>query len=76
MRAPNISAWRRTTVVTWTTALHMGQPNTTVPTLPSTADDQMSDMLAMGCTQLEILNLQATVYPVPVHQSMPTQETA
>ena len=49
-----------------------------MPTLPSTADDQMSDMLAMGCTQLEILNLQTDmpVYPVPVHQSMPTQETA
>ena len=78
VKAPNISSWRRKTAGDLTSALHMGSSTTSVPSLPSTAGDQMSDLLAMGCTQLEILNLQPDmpVYPVPAHQSMPTQERA
>jgi phospholipase C len=78
VKAPNISAWRRKTAGNLTSTLHMGQANTAVPTLPSTADDQMANMMALGCTELEILNLQKNmpIYPVPEHQSMPTQERA
>ena len=78
VKAPNISAWRRKTAGDLTSTLHMGQANTSAPTLPSTADDQMANMMALGCTQLEILNLQKNmpIYPVPAHQSMPTQERA
>jgi len=78
VQAPNISSWRRRTSGDLTSALHRGSGETSLPALPSTADDQMANMLAMGCTQLEILNLQKNmpVYPVPTHQSMPVQETA
>ncbi len=78
VKAPNISAWRRKTSGDLTSTLHMGQADTAVPTLPSTADDQMANMKALGCTELEILNLQQNmpIYPVPEHQSMPTQERA
>ena len=76
VKAPNISAWRRQTSGDLTSTLHMGQAKTAVPTLPSTADDQMANMMALGCTQLKILNLDKNmpIYPVPEHQSMPTQE--
>jgi phospholipase C len=76
VRAPNISAWRRRSSGDLTSALHLRRSNTSVPSLPSTADDQMANVLAMGCTELEILNIQTDmpVYPVPRHQSMPRQE--
>ncbi len=76
IRAPNISAWRRRTAGDLTSTLHPNHLDTSVPTLPSTADDQMANVLARGITELEILNLQQDmpVYPVPLHQSMPRQE--
>jgi phospholipase C len=79
VRAPNISAWRRRVSGDLTSALHMGRaPDTSVPTLPSTADDQMANMAALGCTTTMVYNVdpRMPVYPVPEHQVMPTQEPA
>ena len=76
VKAPNISAWRRATVGDLTSTLHVRHSDSTVPTLPSTADDQMANMAALGCTTgdiYEISNPQPP-YPVPVHQVMPRQE--
>jgi phospholipase C len=76
VRAPNISAWRRKVAGDLTTALHPGHGVTSVPSLPSTAGDQMADILAKGCTNAQIYNVAPSmpIYPVPAHQSMPTQE--
>jgi hypothetical protein len=54
----------------------MSHEDTSVPSLPSTADDQMANILAKGCTNAEIYNVAPSmpIYPVPAHQSMPTQE--
>jgi phospholipase C len=78
VRAPNISAWRRRTAGDLTSALHMGRSDRSVPPLPSTAHDQMADMAALGCSQVDILDLNADLprYPVPLHQSMPRQEAS
>jgi phospholipase C len=78
VRAPNISAWRRRTVGDLTAALPAlrGGGNAAVPALPSTADDQMANMAALGCTTADLydLNNDLPVYPVPAHQAMPRQE--
>ena len=77
VRAPNISAWRRKHTGDLTSALHMGHAEVTVPKLPSTADDQQADMAALGCTSGDLVEAadNQPVYPVPLHQTMPTQET-
>ena len=79
VQAPNISRWRRRTVGDLTSALpalHRAG-NATLPALPSTAGDQMANMAALGCTSLDIydLNKDLPAYPVPEHQAMPRQET-
>ena len=76
VKAPNISAWRRKAAGDLTSTLHMGQADATTPKLPSTSKDQMANVLALGCTESQILEVDNTMpsYPVPVHQSMPTQE--
>ena len=77
VRAPNISAWRRRHTGDLTSTLRMGKANLSLPALPSTSHDQTADVLAEGCTQAEILGGPGTFarYPVPVHQTMPRQET-
>jgi phospholipase C len=76
VRAPNISAWRRRTVGDLTSALH-GKGDASVPALPSTAGDQMADMAVLGCSSAAVYEVanDLPAYPVPVHQSMPHQET-
>jgi phospholipase C len=76
VRAPNISAWRRTTTGDLTSTLHPRHADASVPPLPSTAHDQMADMAALGCSTTAIFNLDKALppYPVPEHQSMPVQE--
>ena len=76
VQAPNISAWRRRHTGDLTAALHMGHADVSMPSLPSTARDQQADMAALGCTVGDVVGAQQDqpVYPVPVHQSMPTQE--
>ncbi len=77
VKAPNISAWRRRHTGDLTSALHMGHAEVAGPKLPSTAHDQQADMAALGCTAADIVEAanNQPVYPVPVHQSMPRQET-
>jgi phospholipase C len=77
VRAPNISAWRRRVTGDLTSTLHMGHADVSVPMLPSTAGDQPDALVAIGCTQgdvVEVSNGQPP-YPVPVHQRMPVQES-
>jgi phospholipase C len=80
VKAPNISAWRRHTAGDLTSALHPKRSDPTVPKLPSTSKDQKANVLALGCTDASILEAAPSSampdYPVPVHQTMPTQETA
>jgi phospholipase C len=78
VRAPNISSWRRRTTGDLTSALHLGHADASLPTLPSTAHDQMADMAALGCSEAAILEVAPSLphYPVPLHQSMPRQEPA
>jgi phospholipase C len=77
VRAPNISSWRRRTTGDLTSALHIGHADASLPALPSTAHDQMADMAALGCSEAAILNVASSLprYPVPLHQSMPRQES-
>ena len=74
---PNLSAWRRRHTGDLTSALHMDHFQVAPPGLPSTAHDQQADMAALGCTSADIVEVNGgqPVYPVPVHQSMPRQET-
>jgi phospholipase C len=77
VRAPNISAWRRSVTGDLTSTLHMGgRPDTSVPSLPSTANDTPAAVMALGCDEGDILGATTNQppYPVPVHQSMPVQE--
>jgi phospholipase C len=76
VKAPNISAWRRKTAGDLTSTLHMRTHVSSVPPLPSTADDQRANVIALGCTESQILEVDNAMpsYPVPVHQSMPRQE--
>jgi phospholipase C len=78
VRAPNISAWRRHTAGDLTSALHPRRSDPTVPKLPSTSKDQKANVMALGCTAASIIEAAPDsampVYPVPAHQTMPTQE--
>ncbi len=78
VRAPNLSAWRRRHAGDLTSALHMGRSEVSAPVLPSTSDDQSANVMAEGCTEGDIIEAGGTMprYPVPLHQSMPRQETA
>jgi phospholipase C len=77
VRAPNISAWRRSVTGDLTSTLRLGgQPDASVPALPSTAGDTSAGVMALGCDEGDILGATKNQppYPVPVHQSMPRQE--
>jgi phospholipase C len=76
VRAPNISAWRRTHSGDLTSALHMSQPEVAVPALPSTSRDLPANVMAEGCTERDIVGVSSNqpVYPVPSEQAMPRQE--
>ena len=78
VKAPNISAWRRSHTGDLTSTLHMGHGVVTTPRLPSTNHDQQADMAALGCTVGDVVGAESDqpAYPVPVHQSMPRQERA
>jgi len=76
VRAPNVSAWRRRTAGDLTSTLHMHTKNAARPILPSTANDLPANVMAEGCTEgdiLEIDNNQPT-YPIPMPQAMARQE--
>jgi phospholipase C len=76
VKAPNLSAWRRTHSGDLTSTLHMGRPDTSTPSLPSTSNDLTANVMAEGCTSGDILEISGDQprYPVPVQQVMPRQE--
>ena len=78
VRAPNVSKWRRANAGDLTSTLHLGRRDLTLPTLPSTADDQMANMLALGCTTGDIYEISndQPAYPIPHKQVMPGQDAS
>ena len=76
MKAPNISAWRRSTVGDLTAALRLGQPDTSRPLLPSTAGDTKAYVETLGCQATDLIELRTDqpAYPIPSPQHMPAQE--
>jgi phospholipase C len=77
VRAPGISAWRRAHAGDLTATLHMGHQDASAPSLPSTSDDMPANVMAEGCSELDILEIvnDQPAYPVPARQVMPRQET-
>ena len=67
---PNLSAWRRSEVSDLTSALNFKAPDTSIPSLPGTAQPTLQ--IVQECVN----NLAGTTpYTVPFPQIMPTQET-
>ncbi|MHB8319404.1 MAG: alkaline phosphatase family protein [Acidimicrobiales bacterium] len=75
VKAPNISAWRRSTVGDLTGTLNMRSKNTTVPQLPPVSNS-VAALTAQGCTSLDFVELATNQppYPLPATQSVPRQE--
>jgi phospholipase C len=76
VRAPDLSEWRRKNAGDLTSTLHLGHKDVSTPSLPSTSKDHPADVMAEGCTKLDILEVSGgePAYPVPRHQIMPRQE--
>jgi phospholipase C len=76
VRAPNLSAWRRKTAGDLTSTLHMHSKETSKPSLPSTSKDLPANVMAEGCSNLDILEDDSSQpnYPVRTPQTMPRQE--
>ena len=77
VKAPNISSWRREVAGDLTATLHMRASDIAVPALPSTADDQLANVMAEGCQEGDLLEIRDNqpIVAVPAHQVMPRQET-
>jgi phospholipase C len=77
VRAPNISAWRRSAVGDLSAALQTGHPDLSVPPLPPTRNDP-AYLAAKGCSETDLLEIATDQppYPLPEVQRMPTQEDA
>ena len=76
VKAPNISAWRRSVTGDLTSTLHVGSPDTSVPRLPGTPG-RSDARVKSECTPSQLIEFDVTnpaPYPVPVDQSMPSQE--
>ena len=76
VRAPNLSKWRRDNAGDLTSTLHMRHKDVSTPLLPSTSKNLPADVMAEGCTQLDLLEVSGDepAYPVPKHQMMARQE--
>jgi phospholipase C len=72
--APNISAWRRSTVGDLSSALQMHRSDTSTPALPATSDKPHS--VEAECKPLQLIeqNVDSPAYPIPDPQQMPQQE--
>ncbi len=77
VRAPNLSAWRRTKVGDLTATIDTAHHDTALPSLPPTRNDP-SYIAAKGCTTTDLLEIgtDQPPYPLPAVQRMPTQERA
>jgi phospholipase C len=76
VRAPNISAWRRSAVGDLTSTLRMGSAQMSAPLLPATSKDTVAYVDSLGCQTSDLLELDVSQppYPLPDPQVMPTQE--
>jgi hypothetical protein len=54
----------------------MGHKDASRPALPPTSNDLPADVMAEGCSELDILEIAENqpAYPVPARQVMPRQE--
>ena len=77
IRAPGISAWRRSTVGDLTSTLRMGRANTSPPSLPRTTLYRASALTVQGCTRADVNEtaLNQPSYPMAAVQAMPSQES-
>jgi len=76
VKAPNISAWRRSVTGDLTTTLHVTTPDTSVPRLPATAG-AADRVVKAECTSLQLLEVDVSnpaPYPLPTAQRIPSQE--
>ncbi len=76
VRAPNLSAWRRKAVGDLTATLGFASPDPALPALPSTSQDSVAKVMAEGCAETDILEIDTDQppYPLPTVQRMPSQE--
>jgi phospholipase C len=77
VRAPNISAWRRSAVGDLTAALRTSRGELTLPKLPATRDDP-AYLASKGCGETDLLEIATNqpAYPLPAVQKMPVQDPA
>ena len=75
VRAPNISAWRRSVTGDLTSTLHIGSPDVSIPSLPVTQGTS-DPILHRECTAADEAGgtLNGPPYPVPAGLQMPSQE--
>jgi len=76
VKAPNISAWRRSVTGDLTSTLHVRSPDASVPPLPATRG-RSDPLVKSECQASQLIELDVTnpvPYPVPAAQSMPSQE--
>jgi phospholipase C len=76
VRAPNLTAWRRQAAGDLTSTLHMQSNDVSAPVLPSTSNDLSANVMAEGCTEGDILEIDDNQpnYPIPMPQVMARQE--
>jgi phospholipase C len=76
VKAPNISDWRRSVTGDLTSTLHVTSPDTSVPKLPATSGTA-DPLVKTQCTAGQLLEVDVNnpaPYPIPTHQSIPSQE--
>jgi phospholipase C len=76
VKAPNISAWRRSVTGDLTTTLHVTTPDTSVPKLPATAGAN-ERLVKTECTAGQLFEVDVSdpaPYPLPTDQRIPSQE--
>ncbi|HXQ62139.1 MAG TPA: alkaline phosphatase family protein [Acidimicrobiales bacterium] len=76
VKAPNISAWRRSVTGDLTTTLHVTSPDASIPTLPATAG-KSDPVVGSECTSGQLFEIDVknpAPYPLPAHQEIPHQE--
>jgi phospholipase C len=76
VKAPNISDWRRSVTGDLTSTLHVTSPDTSVPQLPATSGTA-DPLVKTQCTAGQLLEVDVNnpaPYPIPTHQSIPSQE--
>ncbi len=76
VKAPNISAWRRSVTGDLTSTLHVTTPDPSVPKLPATAG-KTDARVVRECAPSQLLEVDVpnpAPYPIPATQKLPSQE--